>query len=73
MGLSLRRMQTSNTSVGLSQATLKLVPGAPAELEKARSGPLRKKDTQRTGLGDPSDNTKSTKPSHFYCNHSSQG
>lgn len=42
MGLSLGRTQTSNTSVGLSQATLKLVPGAPAELEKATSGTLRK-------------------------------
>lgn len=42
MGLSLGRTQTSNTSVGLSQATLKLVPGVPAELEKATSGTLRK-------------------------------
>lgn len=39
MGLSLRRTQTSNTSVGLSQATLKLVPGVPAELAKARMEP----------------------------------
>ena len=43
MGLSLGRTQTSNTSVGLSQATLKLVPGAPAELEKARLELSRKK------------------------------
>ena len=52
MGLSLGRMQTSNTSVGLSQATLKLVPGARAELEKATSGTLRKVnfETQSVGL-----------------------
>lgn len=46
MGLSLGRTQTSNTSVGLSQATLKLVPGVPAELDKATGRTLRKVNFQ---------------------------
>lgn len=44
MGLSLRRTQTSNTSVRLSQATLKLVPGVSAELDKVIGGTIRKVD-----------------------------
>lgn len=44
MGLSLGRTQTSNTSVRLSQATLKLVPGASAELDKVIGGTIRKVD-----------------------------
>lgn len=44
MGLSLGRTQTSNTSVRLSQATLKLVPGVSAELDKVIGGTIRKVD-----------------------------
>lgn len=44
MGLSLGRMQTSNTSVRLSQATLELVPGVLAELDKGIGGTIRKVD-----------------------------
>ena len=50
MGLSLGRTQTSNTSVRLSQATLKLVPGASAELDKVIGGTIRKVDWGNTVL-----------------------
>lgn len=42
--MSLGRTQTSNTSVRLSQATLKLVPGVSAELDKAIGETIRKAD-----------------------------
>lgn len=50
MGLSLGRTQTSNTSVRLSQATLKLVPGVSAELDKVIGGTIRKVDCWNTVL-----------------------
>lgn len=50
MGLRLGRTQTSNTSVRLSQATLKLVPGVSAELDKVIGGTIRKVDCWNTIL-----------------------
>jgi hypothetical protein len=46
--LSLGRTQTSNISVRLIQATLKLVPGVPAVLDKAIGETIRKQKNKKT-------------------------